>query len=80
MRYEINGEVWHQWTDVHNWYKDKFTKEQLDQAVKDGHVRTIQIDVEGTPYSFTAYNDCDVAMCVARHKFKSMEELDVKHE
>jgi hypothetical protein len=71
LKFEINGEQWTTWEGVHEFYGNKFTREQLDQAVKDGLVRTLELPVEGTPYTFTAYNEYDVA--INQNKFKKLK-------
>jgi hypothetical protein len=76
MRHNINGEDWIPWSDIEKWYKNKVTREQLEQAVRDGVVRTTTLQYRDTPYVYEVYAEGDIIMAIANHKFKAQIDVD----
>ncbi len=74
----IDNESWYPWTDIKNGrysycekkYGCKLTKKLLEQAVKDGVVKSLELTVKG--FTFTVYNEADIIVGLARHKFKKV--------
>ena len=78
MKHVIEGETWYPLTDIikgryNYWetrYNCKLTKELLEQAVEKGVVRTKEVQVENSPFTFTVYNEGDIIYAFAKSKFK----------
>ena len=43
---------------------------RLEELVKEGVIESQEIPVEGTPYTFTVYNEGNIIYALAKSKFK----------
>ena len=48
----------------------KITQKRLEELVKEGVIESQEIPVDGTPYSFTVYNEGDIIFSFAKSRFK----------
>lgn len=75
MRHNIDGEDWIPWSDVERWYGKSVTRKQLEQAVKDGVVRSKYVQYRHTPYVYTVYAEFDIQKAISCKKFNT--QIDV---
>jgi len=72
----INNKVFYPWTDIRNRYHyyeknyGKITLKRLEELVKEGVIESREVPVEGTPFSFTVFNEGDIIVAFGKHKFK----------
>lgn len=81
MKYTIDNESYYPWSDIKNRYtyyqkryNQKFALERLEELVKEGIIKSLELPVEGTPYSFTVYSEYDIIIALSKHKFT--EKID----
>ena len=73
----IDNESWYPWTDIRNRYtyyekryNQKLTLKKLEELVKEGVIEKREIPVEGTPYTYTVFNEYDIIIALSKRKFK----------
>lgn len=83
MRHKIDNEVWYSWTDIKDgrysyWEKGhgKITLERLEELVKEGFIKSLEVPVAGTPYTFIVFNESDIIYALAKSKFK--EKINIE--
>lgn len=84
MKHTIEGDNWYPWSDIRAgryeyWekrYNCKLTKKLLEKAVKEGFVKSRE--VEGDKFSFTVYNEADIITALAWHKFSKVKLDTIK--
>ena len=77
MKHTIEGDSWYPWSDIKNgryeyWEKNygKITLERLEELVEEGVIKSREVPVENTPFTFTVFNEGDIIYAFAKSKFK----------